>query len=219
MEPSAKSPLTASRTRIARLVSVLLAMATGHALADQYQDAIEKAFPGFRILGPSDIALDRSNTRADILAQVKDRPGLVVGKFNADDFSDFAALIRGAARKTLPADALSKRPARDYFDGYLVVCYGAASRRYDCHKLNASPMPILSPHRDYLVKVSAGRELCTIIRKFKAPKPKPDPNVLEREEGPEEIKFATDAIGLFGTDAIVYVSQPQGSYLECHIGG
>lgn len=215
----ARCTLAVSPVKIVWIVVMLIAAAQGYARADDYQGLIDKAFPGFRILGPSDIALDRGNARADVLARVKERPGLIVGRFNDDNVADFAALIRGGTKKTLPGDPLSKRPARDYFDGYLVVCYGAAAGRYDCRKLHASPMPIFSPHRDYLVKISTGREMCTILKRFKAPKPKPDPNVLEREEGPEEINFRTDAIGLFGTDAIVYVSEPPDMYLECHIGG
>lgn len=36
-------------------MAALLAGLTGAAVADEYQDAVSKAFPGFQILGPSEI--------------------------------------------------------------------------------------------------------------------------------------------------------------------
>ena len=53
------------------------------ALADEYQDAISKAFPGFRILAPSEINLDK-DLDPKIYNKVKDRPELIVGRFNSD---------------------------------------------------------------------------------------------------------------------------------------
>jgi len=199
--------------------TILLVGLHSPALADEYQDAISKAFPGFQILGPSEIKLDKDRIEdPKIYDQVKDRPGLVVGRFNSDKLADFAALIRGSRLIHIPENRADMVWAEDYYEGYLVVCLGRAQGGYECTKLKTDPMRIRKPHLDFLTKISPGSEMCSILRKFQAPKPKRNLNVLEPREGPVEIRFGTDAIGLLGSDAVIYVSQPRGMYLECRQG-
>jgi hypothetical protein len=197
----------------------LFASLPSPALADEYQDAITKAFPGFQILGRSEIRLNRDNMDPEIYGRVKDRPALIVGRFNSDVHADFAALIRGTKLLHIPEDKANRVTAVDYYDGYLVVCLGLGAGQYSCGKLETSPMRILRPHDEYLMKVSPGHELCSILKRFKAPRPKRDPNVLEPQEGPVDISFNTDAIVLLGSGGVFYVPQPRGMYLECRVGG
>lgn len=192
------------------------------ALADEYQDAISKAFPGFQILGRSEIKLDKDRIEdPKIYDQVKDHPGLVVGRINSDNVMDFAALIRGSIRKTRPADRSSKRPAMDYYDGYLVVCYGLGAGQYKCEKLDANPLRMGIPTDYFLTKISPGEQSCEGTRKFRPPRPAVNPNLgfdpdAEPSTGIVSITFTTDAIGLRSyREANDYVYHPGGMYLEC----
>ena len=196
------------------------------ALADEYQDAVSKAFPGFQILGSSDIKLDKGR-RGDpaIYDRVKDHPGLVVGRINSDSVMDFAALIRGSKKKTLPEDRQSKRPAMNYYDGYLVVCYGVGAGQYKCGKLDANPLRISMPTDYFLTKVSPREQTCEGSQKFRPPRRAVDPNLgfdpnAEPGTGIVRISFTTDAIGFRGSgEAKDYVFQPGGLYLECGLTG
>lgn len=206
--------------KLIRLAPILLAVLLSPALADEYQDAVSKAFPGFQILGPSEIKLNKAEMNPKTYEQVKDHPGLVMGKINSDDITDFAALIRADKRKTYIHKDRDKIVAKfDYYDGYLVVCYGLGSGKYKCEKLNASPMYIREPHSDFVGKIPPARVFCSILRKFRPPKPKPDPNLGEEAgESSVQISFNTDAVSL-SSDPIIYIYQPGGTYLECTMGG
>lgn len=197
--------------------AILLVGLLTPALADEYQDVIGKAFPGYHILGPSEIRLNKEEMNQETYNQVKDHPGLVVGNFNSDKLMDFAALIRDSTRKTLPEDRSSKRPAMVYYDGYLVVCLGRAQGGYECKKMQTDPMYIRVPSYSFLEKISPGEQHCTGTDKFRPPKPKINPNLgfdpdREPRTGEVYIRINTDAIVLEGS---IYVYQPNGMYLEC----
>jgi len=207
-------------TKLASIALLLFAGLFSPALAGQYQDVISNAFPGFQILRRSEIRLDKDNLDPEIYDRVKDHPGLVAGRFNSDKLTDFAALIRGSRLIHIPENkADGVWAAEDYYEGYLAVCLGRAQGGYECTKLKTDPMRIRKPHLDFLTKISPGSEMCSILRRFQAPKPKRNLNVLEPREGPVEITFGTDAIGLFGSDSVIFVPQPRGMYLECGVGG
>jgi hypothetical protein len=207
--------------KLVKLATTILLMGLHcPALADEYQDAVGKAFPGFQILGRSEIKLDKSRIEdPKIYDQVKDHPGLVVGRFNSDKLTDFAALIRGSRLIHIPENRADMVWSEDYYEGYLVVCLGRAPGGYECTKLKTDPMRIRKPHLGFLTRISPGSEMCSLLWKFQVPKPKRNPNVGEGGEGPLEITFGTDAIGLFGSDSVIYVLQPRGMYLECRVGG
>lgn len=210
-------------SRLAPTALLFASLLLSSAQADEYQDAVSKAFPGFHILGPAEIGLDKDEMDRDVYAQVKDRPGLIVGRFNSDALADFAALIRGSKLMHIPEDKANRVTALDYYQGYLVVCLGRAQGGYGCTKMKTDPMRILKPHHEYLMKIPPGRESCTSIQKYKAPKPKRNPNLGGEwsggREDPGEITFDTDAIGLRGSGGVVYVSQPRGMYIECGTSG
>ncbi len=162
-------------------IAASLAGLTGAAVADEYQNAISKAFPRYQILGPSEIKLDK-DLDPRIYNKVKDRPGLIVGRFNSDEVMDFAALIRGSRLIHIPEDKANRVRADDYYEGYLVVCLGRAQGGYDCTKLETDPLRIHLPYDGFLERFSPGTAACTSLGKtFKAPKPRRPPNeVIDR---------------------------------------
>jgi hypothetical protein len=200
-------------------MAALLAGLTGAAVADEYQDAISKAFPGYQILGPSEIKLDK-DLDPKIYIKVKDRPGLIVGRFNSDQVMDFAALIRGSKSIHISEDKAKLIRADDYYEGYLVVCLGRAQGGgYDCTKLETEPLRIHLPYDGFLEKLSPGTAGCTSLGKtFKAPKPRRDLNVRERHESNVDIRFDTDAIARFRLAYFIYVPQGRGMYRKCEAG-
>lgn len=207
-----------------RFSPILLAGFLSPAYADQYQDAINKTFPGYRILSPSEIRLDKKEMEREIYNRVKNSPGRIVGKINSDNIVDFAALIRSSTRKILPEDPPSKRPAMAYYDGYLAVCYGLGAGQYKCEKLDEKPLRMFMPTDYFLEKVSPGKQFCTFTQKFRPPR-NVNPNLgfdpdAEPSTGEVSIRLTTDAIGLRGDrEANDYVYLPGGMYLECGLTG
>lgn len=198
--------------------ALLFATLLSPALADEYQDAVKKAFPGFQILGPSEIKLDK-DLDPKIYNKVKDRPELIVGRFNSDQVMDFAALIRGSKLIHISEDKANRVWADDYYEGYLVVCLGLAQGGYDCTKLETDPLRIHLPYDGFLEKFSPGTAGCTSLGKtFKAPKPQRDLNILEEEESNVDIRFNTDAIALFRLGYFIYLPQGRGMYRKCEAG-
>jgi hypothetical protein len=115
------------------------------ARADEYQDAIARAFPGFQILNPSEF-----NT--EIQGTVKGNPGLITGRFNDDDLDDFAAIIRENPIRP------REQGGRKYYLGKRVICHGSGTGQYRCQVL--SQMPIFLPYGTYVSRVSPGKVQC-----------------------------------------------------------
>ena len=112
-----------------------------------YQRVITQQYPGFRILPQSDLVQQglRDGTSGT----------LIVGAFNYDEYQDFAAIIIGADRRRYEAGAASY----DYFDGKLVVCFGASNGT--AFRCEAEDGPTLTlPHPNYLERISPGRHEC-----------------------------------------------------------
>ena len=197
--------------------ALLFATLLSPALADEYQDAISKAFPGFQILGSSEIKLDK-DLDPKIYNKVKDRPGQIVGRFNSDQVMDFAALIRGSRLIHISEDKANRVRADDYYEGYLAVCLGRAQGGYECTKLETDPLHIHLPYDGFLEKFSPGIAGCTSLGKtFKAPKPR-RPLSFEETESNVDIRFNTDAIALFDSMYFIYLPQGRGMYRKCGAG-
>jgi hypothetical protein len=125
-----------------------------------YQAAVDKAFPNHRILAPSEIALYKDEIGDALYNQIKDNPGLTVGKFNIDNIEDFAALLKDTSLKTYHLDS---EDAVDYetFKGYLTICYGLGNEKYDCLKVSGQGSEFRFPHPSALSKTGPGKYLCT----------------------------------------------------------
>lgn len=187
--------------RVLALVAWLLPVP---ALADRYDDAVSAAFPGFHILERSEIALREDQTARELYARVKDRPGLTVGDFNADGRLDFAALIRGETKK---------RDQFEYYDGYLIACYGLAGGKFDCVAMTPRPRQIHLPFEFFVATVAPGEYTCFGSRTHDTQDPRP------RDEKDEEtLTIKQDAIGYFrtmGNGDVMYVYRSRRRYTLC----
>lgn len=153
--------------------------------ADEYQDAIAKAFPGFKILS-------RTEFTEEIQKTVKGNPGLITGRFNDDEVEDFAAIIRDDSKRKTHLGA-------EYYRGLFVVCHAMDRQRYACQILGERG--IFLPNEVYLHRVEPGKILCD------DDKGKEIERVIKRNA----IGTATGDRGV----VVVEVYQPDGSYLRC----
>ena len=112
--------------------------------ADEYQDAIAKAFPGFKIMSQTEFT-------KDIQKAVKGNPALITGLFNDDELVDFAAMIREESRRKGDLGG-------EYYRGMTVVCHASDKGRYACQML--STRGIFSAHRWFLRLVGPGKLDC-----------------------------------------------------------
>ncbi len=187
--------------RALALMALLLPLS---ALADRYDEAVGAAFPGFRIMGPSEIGLVKDEMSPKHYAEVKDRPGLITGDFNADGRPDFAALIRHPVKKR---DKYS-----EYYDGHLVACYGLEGGKFDCVAITTERMQV--PFQWYLTTVPPGQQTCYGSRTHDTQDPAP------RDEQGDDTTLTTrqDAIGYFrtmGNGDIMYVYRTRTRYTLC----
>ena len=137
------------RTKATRHVAGLIAMCifafsgSVTSSADQYQDQIDRFFPGFQIL-------DRTEFWKFINDKnLKRHPGLITGKFNDDDLEDFAAIIRSKTKK--------QRGSYEYYDGKIVICNGTPKGGFQCQAVQEWGF---IKSRSYLKKRSAGPVGC-----------------------------------------------------------
>jgi hypothetical protein len=112
---------TSSFLRIAGIGLAGLFCMCSAARADEYQNAIAKAFPGFQIM-------TRSEFHAEIRKTVEGNPALIIGRFNNDEVKDFAAIIRSNA--TEPSQS-----GKAHYRGKFVVCHGLGKSGYACQEL------------------------------------------------------------------------------------
>ena len=194
----------------ALFTATLFVLTSPVVLADPYQDAIDKAFPGFRIMSPQDIKLYKDEMDNEVYNSVKDHPGLATGKFNADEVMDFAALIRGAEKKI-------DQMGNPYYDGYLVICYGAANGGFDCITMSQRPREYHLPFGWYVTKVSPGEQSCIVLKQLDTQQKQ---RTLADQKRQRNVTITTksDAVGYFrtmGNGDIVYVFQERTLYSEC----
>ena len=191
------------------ITGTFLLIVSSAVLADPYQDAIDKAFPGFQIMSPQDIKLYKEEMDEKVFNNVKDRPGLATGKFNTDDILDFAALIRRPEKRT-------DQSGNARYDGYLVICYGLATGGFDCVSMSPSPRAYRLPFGWYLIKVSPGKHLCYSLRQIDTQKKQTD----VEEKNMASITTKSDALGYFrtrGNGDMIYVYQKKTLYSMCAI--
>jgi hypothetical protein len=177
---------TATRLVVIPFCAVFLAAWATRAQAEEYQDQIAKAFPGFEIL-------TRSDFTADIQQIVKTNPALTTGHFNGDKLEDFAAIILNRPTQ------YGQQGEKKYYLGKHVVCHGAEEGRYQCQVLKEERMHL--PYDSYLRRVRP-RKLKCITDKHLA--------VAEISLQRDSIGWASPDQG-----AGVYVFQSDGTYREC----
>lgn len=159
--------------------------------ADEYRDAITKAFPGFKIMS-------RAEFTKEIQKDVKSNPALITGRFNDDELVDFAAWIRSESKQKSELVG-----GRDYYRGMTVVCHATDKARYACQVLGTRA--IFPDHEWFLYLVEPGRLRCYDNHDKKIDK------VIKRNA----IGTATLEEGLGQVPVVVEIYQPDGSYLRC----
>ena len=138
---------TWNRRILRSVVPVLLCVSwsvVAPAQADEYQDAITKAFPGLKILS-------RAEFTKEIQKAVKGNPALISGRFNDDELMDFASIIRDDSKQKTHLGG-------EYYRGMFVVCHATDKQRYACQILGQSAISF--PHHIYLVRVEPGTVGC-----------------------------------------------------------
>lgn len=172
----------------------------GSAIADQYDDAISAAFPGYRIVQPSERWLPKEHMGPKDYEKARKAPAAVVGRFNHDEFEDFAAYILDPAskRRTEPLSEAFPDGVDDYRGG-LTVCFGQEGGRYRCQRI--PPAGVLIPHPWYLERIPPREQVCPT------------------DHGKRDtIRLTTDALGvrpMLGNADRVLIFQPDESLLEC----
>jgi hypothetical protein len=179
------------RQNIAIIMLMLLSPAD-NVCADIFQDQITKSFRGFVIMSPYEF-------EQDIQKNLNTNPAFVVGKFNDDEFEDFAALIRGEVKKRY----IDAKGSYDYFELKLVVCHGLGHKRYTCQELLTTVT--LPPEFHYLMKHSPGKINCDL------PESK-DPDIKT-----DSIDWRSSIGWSSETNYVRYVHQRDGSYSHCTI--
>ena len=112
--------------------------------ADEYQDAITKAFPGFKIMS-------RTEFTKEIQKTVKGNPALITGRFNDDELLDFAAMIRSDSKQ-------KGQLGGEYYRGMYVVCHGINNGGHACQILGQGAFFL--PHHVYLTRADPGTVGC-----------------------------------------------------------
>lgn len=172
------------------IVTLILSILARAVHADIFQDQITKSFPGFVIMKPFEFELD-------IRKNLDTNPAFIIGKFNQDEFEDFAALIRG----TIKRQYIAAKGSYDYFDFKLVVCHGLGGKRYNCKELLTN-ITVL-PEFHYLMKYPPGKINCNLHASK-------DPDVKTDSIGwMSSIGWASE------TSNVRYVYQHDGSYSHC----
>jgi hypothetical protein len=117
---------------------------------EKYQQVVEKHYPGFRILNITDFA-------DSLRKKVHDgySGALIVGNFDFDKYSDFAAIIVSSEARHNEHDF-----DYNYYVGKEVVCSGN-EHDFDCRALSNAVLDVRLPYSDgYLAKVPAGIHDC-----------------------------------------------------------
>ncbi len=185
-----------------RLLAVFawLWVLTGSAAADQYDDAISEAFPGHRIVQPSERDLLKEHMHPRDYEKARKAPAVVVGRFNHDEFEDFAAYILDPASKRRTGPLPERFPdGVDTYSGGLAVCFGRGGGRYRCQRV--PPEGVLIPPPWYLERIPPREQVC--------------PTDHDRRN---TIRLTTDALAerpMLGNADRVLIFQPDESLLEC----
>ncbi len=184
----------------------------GSATAGQYDEAIGAAFPGYRIVQPSERWVPKE--RPEDYEKERNAPAVVVGRFNQDAFQDFAAFVLNPAIK----DIYSTSP------GGLAVCFGQERGRYRC-QLVPPFRDIQLPHSWYLERVPPGtKQTCRELARIRPWEPETSKRFAEHLGEDKTIHITTDAVAassMTGNERHadrIMVFQPDGSFLDCSFG-
>jgi len=196
-----------------------LLMLCGSANAGEYDEAISTAFPGYRIIQPSERWLPKEDMPPEEYEKARKAPAAVVGRFNQDKLKDFAAYIIDPASKWRELPIQPDFPeGYDSYRGGLVVCFGQGSRRYRCRPVFAKFEKIVLLHPWYLERIPPGKQLCPGLVRARPWEPLGSVRFRESLGSNKTINIRTDALAewpVLGNAGRIMVFQPDGSFLEC----
>jgi hypothetical protein len=196
----------------------------------EYQDAVSKVLPGYEILRNKDFVQDETQMKKfispDEIAARKKREalGFIVGRFNDDQFQDFAAWVVNRSIK-------QEQPAgRPLFAARLVVCLGTSTpREYRCEILptifgNFASLPFWADLE--VVKIGGDMLWCgddgnpdePIAAFYPEGWNGKRPSSSQSEVPARKLRPNYDAIGesRIGVNAVtVLVRRAEGGYLDC----
>lgn len=183
----------------------------------KYQDAISNAFPGSRILSPSEILLDKEEMGPELYNQVKASPGLIMGKFNNDNIEDFAALTRDTTKKTYHR-TLQGEVVEESYEAHLVVCYGLGGGKFDCTKIPGVFDYVGLSTDCALNKTGPGKYLCLALQKIDLRKNREPYDKDYGEKTDVSLTVKTDIISVFSFRSFEtkYIYQSKIAYLQCN---
>jgi hypothetical protein len=133
----------------------------------EYQDAVSKVLPGYEILRNKDFVQDETQLKKfispDEIAARKKRAalGFIVGRFNDDQFQDFAAWVVNRSIEQEKPGMLKSEIWKGSFASRLVVCLGTNTpRAYQCEILPTLWDFISLPYWADLILIKASEVQC-----------------------------------------------------------
>gem|GEM_PF-3009197 len=122
-----------------------------------YQEIIDKHFPGFIILSPSDIDYNYADMSSTKVEAIKGDAHFLLANFNDDGIPDFVAKVCDEVKRFYPKSKY--RPVEEYeYSGGTVACVSKSTKEYDCEFLWKTPTYSL-PRSRYLIKIPKGTEM------------------------------------------------------------
>lgn len=187
--------------------------------AGEYDEAISAAFPGYRIVQPSERKLYKEDMPREEYEKARKAPAVVVGRFNDDKFKDFAAYIIDPASKRREPPLPGHFPeGYDSYTGGLVVCFGQERGKYRCQPIPPYFKRIFLPYPWYLERIPPGKQKCPGLVRVR-PWEQLRSEQFRESLGPDKtIRFTTDALGerpALGNAGAIMVFQADGSFLQC----
>jgi hypothetical protein len=187
--------------------------------AGEYDEAISAAFPGYRIIQPSERGLSKEDMGVEEYERARKAPAVVAGRFNRDKFNDFAAFIIDPASKRREPPIQPDFPqGYDAYNGALVVCFGRGEGQYRCQTTFAHFNKMLLPHPWYLERITPGKRRCLGLGRIRPWEPLGSKLYAENIGSEKTIRFTTDALGVWpalGNAGGIMIFQPDGSFLDC----
>jgi len=194
---------------------------SGLATAGEYDDAISVAFPGYRIVQPSERWLPvfpHLPKEPDVFKKQREAPAVIVGRFNGDEYKDFAAYILDPAPKRRTRPSSDDPDGVNVYTGGLVVCFGQEGGRYRCQHPVPQMNEILLPHNWYLEHIPPGKRECRGLSRIRPWEPLGSERRQEYLGEDKILLITTDALAMWRIDGAgggIMVFEPDGSHLDC----
>jgi hypothetical protein len=173
----------------------------------EYQEIINKQFPGFVILSPSDVDFSQADMSQLEIEKIRATAHLLLVNFNNDEVPDFVAKVRGTDKKLYPKS--EHHPGYEYYSGGTVACISQSKRDYRCEFLWQTATFTLPDH-NYLVRIAKGTSTSCHHENYMDP--------YSGKFGVKSFKLKTDAVGdlrMMGLGDSFFIPRPKGGFFRC----